>query len=498
MAPQKISHLKKFQKLFLVLSIAFILLNVLPSAMSQEDSCSYPSSVDCTNRDDLGKVIQEWSEGKCPREAVDECSSIWTSQEEDSVEDVENETCISNWECGLWGKCENGKIQRNCNDGCGNEKVETEICSKPEEDAKTYIEEWDCEEDWGICIEGYRTQVCYNNLEEEKINYKECSQTYPEDYPIVFVHGWLGDSNSFDEFKEKMVDDGYTIDYSDWYKYNENPPYWMQLERESLVLLDTTYSYELVGEDSCALKYNIEEHAKKLDEHIEEIKKSAGVDKVNIVAHSMGGLITRYYIQNYGGYESVNKVVTLGTPHEGAKSYTDSLSQFVSSIKQSCSEESFDEAAEQLSSSSDFIYNLNLQNDYSEYVDYYTVFTSYDELVSQESATLDFAKINYPDTLCSAGFPTHNSLRKPSLCPEAYEYVLDALGFEDIEIPKETEIIGQKNLEIQNKENSYSLEEDKSGEQNEIITGKTIDDSSNEKTQKTFLEIIRDFFRNLF
>ena len=43
--------------------------------------------------------------------------------------------------------------------------------------------------------------------------------------------------------------------------------------------------------------------------------------KVNIVAHSMGGLIVREAIQRPTGRgeaaEAINKIVTLGTPHRG-------------------------------------------------------------------------------------------------------------------------------------------------------------------------------------
>lgn len=40
--------------------------------------------------------------------------------------------------------------------------------------------------------------------------------------------------------------------------------------------------------------------------------------KVNIIAHSMGGLISRYYLQVMSGWEHVNKLIMLGTPNLGA------------------------------------------------------------------------------------------------------------------------------------------------------------------------------------
>ena len=76
--------------------------------------------------------------------------------------------------------------------------------------------------------------------------------------------------------------------------------------------------------------------AQKLDILIEQIRKDyASPDlKVNIVAHSMGGMITRYYLRYGGedvlngndfpvnghGFDRVNKVILLGTPNLGSVS----------------------------------------------------------------------------------------------------------------------------------------------------------------------------------
>ncbi|PWH12281.1 MAG: hypothetical protein DDG60_13980, partial [Anaerolineae bacterium] len=41
-------------------------------------------------------------------------------------------------------------------------------------------------------------------------------------------------------------------------------------------------------------------------------------DKVDIIAHSMGGLVSRAYIQGNGYHNNVRRLMTLGTPHLGA------------------------------------------------------------------------------------------------------------------------------------------------------------------------------------
>ncbi|MEV0638880.1 alpha/beta fold hydrolase [Streptomyces sp. NPDC050619] len=56
-----------------------------------------------------------------------------------------------------------------------------------------------------------------------------------------------------------------------------------------------------------------------LGRHIEEICERTGSKQVDIVGHSLGGLIARYYVQRLGGDFRVRTLVTLGTPHSGTR-----------------------------------------------------------------------------------------------------------------------------------------------------------------------------------
>ncbi|MCD2192464.1 alpha/beta fold hydrolase [Actinomycetospora endophytica] len=58
--------------------------------------------------------------------------------------------------------------------------------------------------------------------------------------------------------------------------------------------------------------------ARDLGEHVERMCAVAGVDRVHVIGHSLGGLIARYYVQRLGGDERVDTLVTLGTPHQGS------------------------------------------------------------------------------------------------------------------------------------------------------------------------------------
>ncbi|WP_128379129.1 esterase/lipase family protein [Streptomyces cavernae] len=59
--------------------------------------------------------------------------------------------------------------------------------------------------------------------------------------------------------------------------------------------------------------------AELLGRHIEEICERTGQPEVDIVGHSLGGLIARYYVQRLGGDVRVRTLVTLGTPHGGTR-----------------------------------------------------------------------------------------------------------------------------------------------------------------------------------
>ncbi|WP_225847826.1 alpha/beta fold hydrolase [Streptomyces sp. HPF1205] len=65
---------------------------------------------------------------------------------------------------------------------------------------------------------------------------------------------------------------------------------------------------------------DIRNTAQVLGPHIEQICEQSGHGRVDIVAHSLGGLIARYYVQRLGGDTRVRTLVTLGTPHAGTRS----------------------------------------------------------------------------------------------------------------------------------------------------------------------------------
>jgi triacylglycerol lipase len=58
------------------------------------------------------------------------------------------------------------------------------------------------------------------------------------------------------------------------------------------------------------------DHAREIAQAVLAFKSRTGADRIDIVAHSMGGLATRYFLLN-GGDVHVRRVVFLATPHMG-------------------------------------------------------------------------------------------------------------------------------------------------------------------------------------
>jgi triacylglycerol lipase len=59
------------------------------------------------------------------------------------------------------------------------------------------------------------------------------------------------------------------------------------------------------------------EQAAKIRDTIAAIRRETGAERVNLVCHSFGGLISRFYIQQLGGARYVDRYVSIATPHHG-------------------------------------------------------------------------------------------------------------------------------------------------------------------------------------
>jgi len=62
---------------------------------------------------------------------------------------------------------------------------------------------------------------------------------------------------------------------------------------------------------------NVDDMAKALAQFVEDVKEVTGEEKVDIIAHSLGGLVARLSMVEFDVEKSVASLVTLGTPHKG-------------------------------------------------------------------------------------------------------------------------------------------------------------------------------------
>lgn len=106
---------------------------------------------------------------------------------------------------------------------------------------------------------------------------------------IVFVHGISGDGSNWDTMVERFKSDGWPA------------------ER----LIARSYSDPRWGSNA--------RNAEELAGWVQELADS-GATRIAVVAHSMGGLSSRYYLQRLGGTSSVAVFITLGTMHHGLAS----------------------------------------------------------------------------------------------------------------------------------------------------------------------------------
>lgn len=59
--------------------------------------------------------------------------------------------------------------------------------------------------------------------------------------------------------------------------------------------------------------------ARVLGRHVESLCRQTGYEQVHVIAHSLGGVVARYYVQRLGGDRRVHTLVTLGSPHAGTR-----------------------------------------------------------------------------------------------------------------------------------------------------------------------------------
>lgn len=277
----------------------------------------------------------------------------------------------------------------------------------------------------GICASCCTTSECKN---DEKT------------YPLILVHGhsFLRSSpadpisDMFNKIEFQLIQDGYidggTLEFENNESLNKD---WSYLNLP--LVLKTNYYYENyydVGSYVYIVKKdeNIDNYAIRLSENIENIKKMTGRPKVNIVAHSMGGLVVRRYIQIFGE-NSVNKIILIGVPNKGVEGRVEYLCSVVGE-KLEC---------EDMKSNSILISKLNDPTYKPKNVKIYTISGSGcdtsgkdgDGIVTLNSSQIPYAKKSFIiNGTCQDILKTelHAKLLDIDKYPEVYEDLIEVLN----------------------------------------------------------------------
>ena len=106
----------------------------------------------------------------------------------------------------------------------------------------------------------------------------------PDSPPVLIIHGFLGTRGSMYMLERRLVDDGFVC---------------VSFNLGTLNVRDIRRSAFLI-------------HRK-----IERILAQTPSQKIDIIGHSMGGLIGLYYVKKLGGHTRVRKLIMMGTPLRG-------------------------------------------------------------------------------------------------------------------------------------------------------------------------------------
>lgn len=105
--------------------------------------------------------------------------------------------------------------------------------------------------------------------------------------PVLLVHGILGQQHLYwNLFRHRLDQDGFSV-------HEFRAPRYM------------------FGDLRLA--------ARELAKDISTVMASEEADKVDLVCHSVGGLVARYYLHALKGHTKVRHLVMLGTPHRGTQ-----------------------------------------------------------------------------------------------------------------------------------------------------------------------------------
>ena len=184
-----------------------------------------------------------------------------------------------------------------------------------------------------------------------------CQPSAAHPHPVVLVHGTFADrSNSWQALSPLLHNQGYCVFALNYGAHNGSE----------------TLGVYGVGD--------IAQSAAQLDAFVDEVLAATGAAEVDLVGHSQGGMMPRYYLKELGGASEVNALVGLSPSNHGTTlNGLFTLGSFFpgsNSLFGNCP------ACEQQEAGSPFLTQLNSGGETVPGVSYTVIQTRYDQVVT--------------------------------------------------------------------------------------------------------------------
>lgn len=139
----------------------------------------------------------------------------------------------------------------------------------------------------GIACGAARKEYKFLRSKRLRNEARQHAQVCQTQYPLLLLHG---------------------VFFRDWKYFN----YWGRIPAE----LESNGARIFYGNHNSSLP--VEQSAQEIKQRMEEIMQETGCDKINIIAHSKGGMDARYAISRLGMDAHAASLTTINTPHRGS------------------------------------------------------------------------------------------------------------------------------------------------------------------------------------
>jgi triacylglycerol esterase/lipase EstA (alpha/beta hydrolase family) len=224
-----------------------------------------------------------------------------------------------------------------------------------------------------------------------------CRPTGAHPHPVVLVHGTFGDmSDSWQALSPLLVDNGYCVFAFNYGSANGS------------------------GDLGIYGVGDVAQSAVQLSGFVDRVLAATGAGQVDIVGHSQGGMMPRYYLKFLGGAAKVGALVGLAPSNHGTTldglnalaAYFPGADQFLGPLCSACVEQE---------AGSSFLTGLNAGGDTVPGVQYTVIESRYDEVVTPYTSAF-LSGPNVTNVLlqdqCSLDYGEHLSM--------PYDHIADA------------------------------------------------------------------------